>query len=95
MVSIEDEFDDVLFGHFGELAGKYVFEVEEEFEGLMVAIIADDLEGDFVFLLLAFGGIVSGGEAEADVLVYRYRYLSMHADEVNVLVFISLHLHEF
>jgi hypothetical protein len=68
MISIKDQLYDVLFGHFGELAGKDVFQVKEKFERFVVAIIADDLECDFVFLLLGFGGIVSSGKAKADVL---------------------------
>lgn len=34
----------------------------------MVAIVADDLERYLMFFLLGFGGNVSGGKAEADVL---------------------------
>ena len=68
MISIEDQLDNVLFRHFWELAGEYVLEVEQEFERLMVAIVADDLEGNLIFLLLSFGGIVAGGKAESDVL---------------------------
>lgn len=34
----------------------------------MIAIVPNDFEGDLIFLLLRFGGIISGSEAEADIL---------------------------
>ena len=34
----------------------------------MIAVVPDDFEGDLMFLFLGFGGIVSGGESESNVL---------------------------
>jgi hypothetical protein len=63
MIAIEDQLDNVFFGHFGKLSGEYVLEVQKKLEGLVVAIVSDDPKGNFMFLLLDFGGIISRREA--------------------------------
>ena len=68
MVAIKDQLHDVLFGHFGQLPGEDVLEIEEELERLVIAVVPNDLEGDFMLFLLGFGGIVPGGKPQADVL---------------------------
>lgn len=68
MVPIKNQLDNVLFGHFGQLAGKDVLKIEQELKRLMGAIVANDLKRDLMFFLLSFGGIVPGGKAKADVL---------------------------
>jgi hypothetical protein len=68
VIPIKNQLDNVLFGHFGELAGKDVLKIEQELKRFMGAIVANDLKRDLMFFLLSFGGIVPGGKAEADVL---------------------------
>ena len=34
----------------------------------MIAIVPNDFERNFIFLLLRFGGIISGSEAQTDIL---------------------------
>lgn len=34
----------------------------------MVTIVSDNFEGDLIFLLLCFGGIVSSSEAQTNIL---------------------------
>ena len=68
MISIKDQFDDVLFWHFGKLSGKYVFQVQQEFQWFMSSIVSDDLEGNLMILLLGFGGIISSCETQTNTL---------------------------
>lgn len=41
----------------------------------MIAIVPNNLEGDFMFFLLGFGGMVSGGKPESDVLHSKTKVL--------------------
>jgi hypothetical protein len=68
MVSIEDQFDYVLLGHFGELPCKNVLEVQEVLQVLVVLIIAYDFECDGMLKFLLLCGGVSGDKAKAYIL---------------------------
>jgi hypothetical protein len=78
MISIKDQFDNVLFGHFGELPCEDILQIEQVFEALSLAVVLDDPEGDLMILLLTFGGIISSSKAEADNLGMRIEVL-IHA----------------
>lgn len=68
MVAIKYQLDNVFFGHFGQLTGEDIFQVKQELERLMIAIVPDNFESNFVLLLLGLGGIVAGSESQADIL---------------------------
>ena len=44
MVAIEHQFDNVLFGHFGDLLEKYIFEVNQKFQRLPLLVIFNNFE---------------------------------------------------
>lgn len=68
VISIEDQLDDILLGHLGQLPGEDILEVEQVLQVLVVLVVADDLEGDLVGLLLLLGRAVPGHEPQSHVL---------------------------
>ncbi len=70
MVSVENQFDDVLFGHLGELPGEDIFQVNQHLERVSLLIILNDFENDFSALLLHLRAHIPVDKTQPYVLFY-------------------------
>jgi hypothetical protein len=68
VISIEDQFDDVLLGHLGQLSGEDVLEIQQELDVLVVLVVADHPKSYLVGLLLLLGRTVASHKSQSHIL---------------------------
>jgi hypothetical protein len=59
MIPVEDEFNNILFGHLWQLPCKNILEIDEKLDAFMGLVIFDDRESDLMALLLLPCSVIS------------------------------------
>lgn len=91
MVAIENQFNNVLLGHLGELPRENILQINEHLHGFPLLIVPDNFEHNFPAFFLHFRPDVPVDETEAYILSSIGIYLSVHADEIVLVFFGCLH----
>lgn len=81
MIAIEDQLDNVLFGHFRKLPREDVLQIKKFLHALVPFVVLNDHEFYDSLILFIFGSLVSVGKAEARGLYLQSAYLSINPNE--------------